>query len=89
MRYQSTRNQVNGHSFKDVLMTGFAPDGGMYVPEVIPPLSIEELQSYSTLPYTDLCWEIVKKFVSEEECNSLHLHGIAFYDASRKCLCIS
>lgn len=76
MRYESTRGKVKGASLQDVLMAGYAQDGGLFVPEVIPILSTEELQQYSSLDYADLCREIVKKFVSDEEYQGLCLHGI-------------
>lgn len=38
MRYRSTRGGAAGKGFADVLLDGLAPDGGLYVPEEIPPL---------------------------------------------------
>ena len=37
-RYISTRGQGGGVSFQQALLTGLAPDGGLFVPDAIPPL---------------------------------------------------
>ena len=39
MRYQSTRGEAPELGFEDVLLTGLARDGGLYVPETWPTLS--------------------------------------------------
>ena len=75
MRYQSTRNNVKGKSFQDVLMAGYANDGGFFMPEVIPVLTTDELKQFSSFNYAELCREIVKKFVASEEYQKLGLHG--------------
>ncbi|MFP3914959.1 MAG: threonine synthase, partial [Actinomycetota bacterium] len=38
MEYRSTRGGASGRGFAEVLLEGLAPDGGLYVPEVIPSL---------------------------------------------------
>ena len=38
MRYRSTRGDAEPLDFRGALLTGLAPDGGLYVPEVIPSL---------------------------------------------------
>ncbi|KAL1268883.1 hypothetical protein QQF64_034246 [Cirrhinus molitorella] len=58
MRYCSTRAGVQGRSFRDVLFSGYAPDGGMFMPETIPSLSPETLRTWSHLSYQQLLCEI-------------------------------
>ena len=43
MRYISTRGQAPALSFEEVVLTGMASDGGLYVPETLPEFSKEEL----------------------------------------------
>ena len=38
MRYISTRGQTEPMTFKDAVITGMAPDGGLLVPESLPDL---------------------------------------------------
>ena len=41
--YRSTRGDVNGASFEEVVLGGLAPDRGLYVPESIPVFSNGEV----------------------------------------------
>ncbi|KAL2100302.1 hypothetical protein ACEWY4_004696 [Coilia grayii] len=45
MRYCSTRGEVRGWDFRQVLFSGYAPDGGMFMPETVPSLAPETLRS--------------------------------------------
>lgn len=45
MRYISTRGQAPALNFEDVLLTGLASDGGLYVPENLPRFTQEEIAS--------------------------------------------
>ena len=45
MKYQSSRGGVRDLSFEDVLFSGYAPDGGLFVPSSVPRLSRETLRS--------------------------------------------
>jgi threonine synthase len=37
MKYRSTAGKASGRSFEDVVLEGAAPDGGLYMPETVPP----------------------------------------------------
>ena len=63
MKYISTRGQSPAQSFEDVLLTGLAPDGGLYVPETWPTFSQDEIASWAGLSYTDLAFKIILPFV--------------------------
>ncbi|WP_298449903.1 threonine synthase [uncultured Marinobacter sp.] len=65
MRYISTRGEAPALGFEDVLLTGLAPDGGLYVPETLPHFSLEEIRSWRGLPYTQLAFNIMYPFVEE------------------------
>ena len=65
MRYISTRGQAPSLSFEDVLLTGLASDGGLYVPETLPQFSPQEIASWSKLNYADLAHKILLPFVEE------------------------
>ncbi|MBU2875857.1 threonine synthase [Marinobacter salexigens] len=65
MRYISTRGEAPALGFEDVLLTGLAPDGGLYVPESLPHFSLEEIRSWRGLPYTELAFNIMYPFVEE------------------------
>jgi len=64
VKYISTRGQAPALNFEDVLLTGLAPDGGLYVPESLPTNSREQIAAWSSLSYTELAFEIVQPFVA-------------------------
>ena len=70
MRYISTRGKAPSLSFEDVLLTGLASDGGLYVPESLPQFSHEEIASWSKLSYADLAHKILLPFVEEDVSSS-------------------
>lgn len=66
MRYISTRGQAPALSFEEVVLTGMASDGGLYVPETLPEFSQEELAAMAGLPYTEIAFRVMKPFVNGE-----------------------
>lgn len=65
MKYISTRGQAPALNFEEVLLTGLAEDGGLYVPESLPKFSEEEIASWGGLSYPDLAFKIIQPFVSD------------------------
>ncbi|KAM6901857.1 threonine synthase-like 2 isoform 1-T1 [Lycodopsis pacificus] len=63
MQYCSTRGGVHGWDFHDVLFSGYAPDGGMFMPESVPMLSPDTLRSWRGLTYTQLVVEVASLFI--------------------------
>lgn len=66
MRYISTRGQAPALSFEDVVLTGMASDGGLYVPETFPVLSKEDLAGMAGLSYAEIAFRVMKPFVGGE-----------------------
>ncbi|GGC84632.1 threonine synthase [Halopseudomonas salina] len=64
MRYISTRGQAPALNFEDVLLTGLATDGGLYVPENLPHFTQEEIASWAGLPYHELAFNVMRPFVA-------------------------
>lgn len=75
MRYCSTRGGVRGRDFKEVLFSGFAPDGGMFMPETLPVLSPDTLRSWRGLPYPRLVLEVSCLFIPADLIPRDHLQG--------------
>ncbi|XP_035995821.1 threonine synthase-like 2 [Fundulus heteroclitus] len=63
MQYCSTRGGVRGRDFREVLFSGFSPDGGMFMPETLPVLSPETLRSWRGLTYPRLVLEVSSLFI--------------------------
>lgn len=64
MKYISTRGQAPALNFEEVVLTGLAPDGGLYVPETLPEFSREEIASWAGLSYRELAFKIMSPFVA-------------------------
>ena len=62
MRYVSTRG-FKYASLEDVILNGFAPDGGLYVPERIPIVEPDTLRSWSGLTFPQLAFEVLSLFI--------------------------
>ncbi len=65
MKYISTRGQAPALDFADVMLTGLASDGGLYVPEVLPRFTPEEIASWAGLSYPELALKVIEPFVAE------------------------
>ncbi len=63
MRYISTRGQAPALSFEEVVLTGLAPDGGLYVPETYPQMSKQEIADLAGLPYHEVAFRVMRPYV--------------------------
>jgi threonine synthase len=52
-------------SFKDVLLGGLAPDGGLVMPHHYPKIDLATLQRWQNLPYSDLAYLIFRLYCSD------------------------
>ena len=65
MRYVSTRGRAPERGFTDILLSGLADDGGLYVPDHYPPVSSAELDAWRPLSYADLATEVIGRFATD------------------------
>lgn len=64
MRYISTRGETPSLSFKDAVITGLAPDGGLLLPEQIPDVAAE-LAGWRGLSFQALAVEVMSRFIGD------------------------
>tara|TARA_B100001248_G_scaffold261923_1_gene255028 strand:- start:58472 stop:59836 length:1365 start_codon:yes stop_codon:yes gene_type:complete len=64
MKYFSTRGQSPELSFCEVVATGLAPDGGLYLPENLPDIG-QNLEKWSSLSYAELSFEFLSLFATD------------------------
>ena len=64
MKYISTRGQAPILPFDDVLLTGLARDGGLYLPESWPAVSAADFDALQELSYADLALRIMRPFIA-------------------------
>jgi threonine synthase len=63
VRYQSTRGEAPELGFEDVLLTGLARDGGLYVPMQWPQLSATAIRALRGRPYQEIAHAVLHPFV--------------------------
>jgi threonine synthase len=76
MRYTSTRGRSVSVSFETAICTGYASDGGLFVPETIPSLTADVLSSWSHFSYPNLAFAILRLFIAKEEISDDDLRSI-------------
>src|SRR5699024_6011327 len=65
MQYVSTRGGMEPSNFSDVLLEGLAPDGGLVVPQTIPNVDAETLESWRELTYPQLATEVIGLYLTD------------------------
>jgi len=65
-RYVSTRGEAPALSFCDVMLTGLARDGGLYVPETWPQLAPETIAGFFGKPYWEVAVDVISPFAGGE-----------------------
>jgi threonine synthase len=65
LRYVSTRGEAPELGFEDVLLTGLARDGGLYVPVSWPVLSPARLKDLRGAPYEDVALAVMSPFIGD------------------------
>lgn len=82
--YYSTNLKAPAVSFREALLKGLAPDGGLYMPSHLPHLNSSELELLSGKSYAALASEILNKLIGteidktklEEICNTVYKFSI-------------
>jgi threonine synthase len=63
VKYVSTRGEAEELGFEDVLLTGLARDGGLYVPERWPQLTPEMIAAFAGKPFHEVAAEVIQPFL--------------------------
>lgn len=63
--YYSTNLKAPKVTFGEALLKGLAPDGGLYMPENIPPISKEEIAEFSNMEYHEIAFQVLSKFLGD------------------------
>lgn len=68
MQYRSTRGSRDLKSFKDILLEGLAPDGGLFMPMNYPGLDLDLLRGRT---YQEIATHVLSRFARDIEYNDL------------------
>ena len=71
MQFYSTKNKNHLVSFRDAVLNGIAPDGGLYLPVELPPLNKSYIESLRNLSFQEISYDIAKIFVDNISNNDL------------------
>ena len=66
MELCSTRDAKVRVSFRDALIRGIAPEGGLYLPISIPRIGLDEFAEWRSLSFADLSVAIAKRVIGDE-----------------------
>lgn len=75
IKYRSTRGGVSGYTFQEALLSGFAPDGGLFVPDTLPKFSRDDIKSWADLTYPQLIEKFTRFFISRNEVTDQEISG--------------
>lgn len=65
MKYISTRGGAPVLSFEEAMLTGLARDGGLYVPEMWPRLSKDEIAGFAGQSYEEVAFRVMRPFTGD------------------------
>jgi threonine synthase len=65
MKYYSTRGNKEALTSAEAIKRGIAPDGGLYMPETIPTLTLDEIMSMSSMSYSERAFAVLSKFLDD------------------------
>ncbi|MCZ6453278.1 MAG: threonine synthase [Alphaproteobacteria bacterium] len=65
MRYISTRGAAPALGFEDVVLTGLARDGGLYIPEQWSPVSPSDIRAFAGANYADTAYRVMRPYIEE------------------------
>eukprot|EP00277_Geminigera_cryophila_P025666 CAMPEP_0179476686 /NCGR_PEP_ID=MMETSP0799-20121207/55666_1 /TAXON_ID=46947 /ORGANISM="Geminigera cryophila, Strain CCMP2564" /LENGTH=67 /DNA_ID=CAMNT_0021287045 /DNA_START=87 /DNA_END=287 /DNA_ORIENTATION=- len=65
MKYVSTRGGDEA-TFAEAIARGYARDGGLYMPEHVPQITLKDLEEWKHHSFALLCEEIIALFLENE-----------------------
>ncbi len=65
MKYYSTNNKELKVTFREAVLNGLAPDGGLYLPQCIPKINLELFEK-ADLTIQEIAQEVLSDYINEE-----------------------
>ena len=65
MQYKSTRNNSLSVSSALAIKTGLSAEGGLFVPETLPKITISEIENMSSMTYNERAYSILSRFLTD------------------------
>jgi threonine synthase len=64
--YYSTNLKSDGASFREALLKGLAPDGGLYMPESFPLIDRDEMKEFAGKKYFEIAFSVLNRLIGNE-----------------------
>ncbi|MGC1379102.1 MAG: hypothetical protein WA821_22930, partial [Anaerolineales bacterium] len=71
MDYVSTRSNYTLAASSHVMKIGIAPDGGLFVPEKVAPVSLEQIKSFAGMGFQQRAVQILKSYLDDYSLSEL------------------
>ena len=65
MQYHSTRDKSISVSSAEAIKTGLSAEGGLFVPESFPSVSLDEIKNLASKSYNERAYFVLSKFLSD------------------------
>ncbi len=81
MKYRSTRTRSETYTARQAVLSGLAPDGGLFLPEELPKLDSSFLQDLSRRSLSEVGFEVSRHFfedISSDTLNTLVTEALSF-----------
>ena len=66
LSYYSTNLKSPGASFREALLKGLAPDGGLYMPDSFPLISKKDLSGFPDKQYFEIAFTVLNNIIGNE-----------------------
>lgn len=76
LQFVSNKGGGKPVGFETAILDGFAVDGGLYVPEILPEITEEQLKEWKDLSYVELAFEILSLFIDRSIISENELKNI-------------
>lgn len=76
MKFISNKGGGSPADIETAILNGYAPDGGLYVPEELPQISVEQLEQWKNLSYKELAFELLSLFIDRSIVSAQDLKSI-------------
>ena len=86
LKFVSNKGGGAAVDIEQAILNGYAPDGGLYVPEELPQVTISQLEQWKDLSYPALAFEILSLFIDQRIVPAADLRAIiaTSYDTFEK-----
>ncbi|MDB4292836.1 threonine synthase [Maribacter sp.] len=76
LKYVSNKGGGEPVDIETAILNGYAPDGGLYVPEQLPQISFAQLEEWKQLSFKELAFEITSLFIDRSIVSAKELKTI-------------